>query len=122
MSRSKLFRAYLHHLVVHGYHFFDGDEDLESHSEGPSLLHYRSALLEEVGKQQTYTKVVHLYDEDGNPLQNQQPSNDQSTVHLNSMMSPSIETQPVTKPLLTTQLMTTPLLATQLITIPLLAT
>lgn len=35
-----------------GYHFFDGDEDLESHSEGPSLLHHRSVLLEEVGKQQ----------------------------------------------------------------------
>ena len=35
-----------------GYHFFDGDEDIETHSEGPLLLHHRSVLLEEVRKQQ----------------------------------------------------------------------
>ena len=90
-----------------GYHFFDGDEDLETHSEGPLLLHHRSVLLEEVGKQQRVawkfildhgiplpTPRLYLYDEDGNPLQNQQPSGHQSTVHLYSTNDESTHRNP----------------------------
>ena len=71
-----------------GYHFFDGDGDLECHNEGPPLLHHRSVLLQEVGKQQraAWKMILHhgikiptprlyLYDEAGNPV----PSSDQST-------------------------------------------
>ena len=96
-----------------GYHFFDGDEDLETHSEGPLLLHHRSVLLEEVGKQQRAawkfildhgiplpTPRLYLYDEDGSLLQNQQPSGDQSTVHLYSANDESTHRNPVTKSLL----------------------
>ena len=89
-----------------GYHFFDGDEDLETHSEGPLLLHHRSVLLEEVRKQQRAawkfildrgiplpTPRLYLYDEDGNPLQNQH-SGDQSTVHLYSTNDESTHRNP----------------------------
>ena len=76
-----------------GYHFFDGDEDLESHNEGPPLFHHRSVLLQEVGKQQraTWKIILHhgiklptprlfLYDEAGNPVSQSTSVNNQSTL------------------------------------------
>ena len=76
----------------HGYLFFDGDNDSSSHIEGPKLLHFRSARLEDVvkrrkaswksvlnAKMELPTPRVQLYDEDGCPntllTYSDQPSN-----------------------------------------------
>jgi hypothetical protein len=63
-----------------GYIFHDGDANDESHSEGPKLLHYRSATIKDVTERQSVTwkrllqqKIelptpkVYLYDAEGNP-------------------------------------------------------
>ena len=63
-----------------GHNFHDGDANEESHSEGPKLLHYRSATIKDVierqsvtwkrilqGKIELPTSKVYLYDSEGNP-------------------------------------------------------
>ena len=63
-----------------GYIFHDGDANEESHSEGPKLLHYRSATIKDVierqsvtwkrllqGKIELPTSKVYLYNAEGNP-------------------------------------------------------
>ena len=63
-----------------GYLFRDSDNDVDSHSEGPKLLHYRHATIKDVTKRQTEswktmlteriqlpTPKVFLYTSEGNP-------------------------------------------------------
>ena len=38
--------------TAHGYHFYDGECDDNSHTEGPELMHFRSARLEDVAVRQ----------------------------------------------------------------------
>ena len=69
------------HKTEHGYHFADGEDDLTSHPEGPQLYHFRSHSLDDVqdrkrkcsqeildNKVSLPTPLIHLYDDEGNPI------------------------------------------------------